>query len=202
MRQGVQKTAFSTVALLFSLSSGWTTKALSDQPERQEDSDLISETIIHRDFRLTIQCAKVLRADEENLVTIIAHNRSDRMIAIQPLSRLHRAPRFELWRYGKLSRSTKLGEQSVVVDSLRDPQPLTIRRSIPPKIKLMPNEELKTTVNLTRYYDTSKPGEYELIVACTLLVQGDWKNRIQLRTAPLKIQIQAESEEVKKEKNK
>lgn len=144
------------------------------------DAELRLESVTQRGITLTIRCADTLVSGAVNYVTITVRNDGEDEITFSPhTSPLLAGIRFKVMREGTHVDMTALGAIYLV-------QPTRHMRT--PAIRIGKGEEIRVVVNLTRYYDLSLKGDYQIVATWIGPIAGEdlW---IRLRTQPLDFKV-------------
>jgi len=125
---------------------------LQSAPEQDNGVPVHSTSDTKHDVTLTVECPKVMYSGQENLVTFVIRNHSNRTMLLGRHDPNSRWPAFrvEVTRFGAPVQLTELGSQHFKPSELLGAgEPLRLKKE----------EEIRIVMNLTRYFDLSRPAD-------------------------------------------
>ncbi|MGH7127704.1 MAG: hypothetical protein ACREIV_03985, partial [Planctomycetaceae bacterium] len=128
---------------------------------------------------LTIECPETLYSGAENYVTITVRNEGHQAVQFYLAAPQGLGAGFEVTRQEKAVGTTVLGNRYLV--------PSLIKSGREP-VRISKDQELRIVVNLTRYYDLSLTGQYQIVATWWGTHVGS-EEPIRIRTKPLDFEV-------------
>lgn len=170
---------------------GWTfavigSTSLQAQTIQQNDgrkpqpTTMPSQSSTEQGVKLTIECPSELVSGAENYVTMTVRNEGE-----IPVKLFAEAPQalgvgFEVMQAGQAVQMTSLGARKLVESPMSSGRmPIVIGK----------DQELRVVVNLTRYYDLSLTGEFQIAAVWSGMVARKGFEPIRIRTKPLNFKV-------------
>ncbi|MGH7926342.1 MAG: hypothetical protein ACREQV_00915 [Candidatus Binatia bacterium] len=151
-----------------------------DEAGKPEEKTIPLESATAKGVTLTIQCPETLFSGAENYVTITVRNDGDRPVEFYPAAPQFLGAGFEVTRQGESVSTTALGKAHLVPNlgypKVREP------------VRMNKGQELRIVVNLTRYYDLSRTGNYQIVATWAGKTAGT-EEPIRIRTKPLDFEV-------------
>ena len=160
-------------------------QAQVSQPDRAgmpESHTVPSRSATQRGVTLKIECSENLVSGAANLITIVVRNEGDQAVEFSRTAPQFLGAGFSVVRHRKPVSKTAHGTAYLV------PSPYQRGRQV---VRLKTGQEVRIVADLSRYYDLSLPGKYQIIATWWGTAVGE-EEPIQIRTEPLDFQVKIE----------
>jgi len=150
------------------------------KPATISETALRSDSVTIKDITLSVELPPEIYSGAENLITLVLQNEGELPAEFIPVDLGYVGPRFKVFRNGEEVKPTAHGAQ-YLIRSLENPETATV--------KIKSGQEIWAVVNLTRYYDLSIVGEYQLVASWVGYTDPKLAEPIRLKTKPITFEV-------------